>query len=322
MKQSSKQSSTNNKVVFFGNERVATGLTTRTPLLLALIKAGYEVEAVVASHDDARSRNQRQLEIQQTAEDHRIPLHLPSSPQELKEVCSHFTSDIAVLLAYGRIIPQDVIDLFPNGIINIHPSLLPKHRGPTPIESVLLQGERETGVSIMRLTAEMDAGPVFTQTHCVLAGTESKQDMANILVQQGIEALLDVLPNIISGKLSGTDQNHSEATYDKRIDKKDGIIDWRKPAAQIEREVRAYALWPRSRTKLAGIDVVITDAHILPNESKAESPGTPIIEGKNNCLAIACGDGNYLCIERLIPAGKREMRINAFLAGYGSRIGV
>lgn len=307
------------KLVFFGNERVATGLSTHTPVLQALIDNGYEIEAVVASHDSSQSRTKRELEIQRTAEAHNIPVHLPTSSKELKEVCSQFTSDVAVLIAYGRIVPQSVIDMFSRGIINIHPSLLPKHRGPTPIESVILQNDHETGVSIMQLSKEMDAGPVFAQTHYVLTGNETKQQLANILVQQGIDALLEVLPAVLEGNASATEQDHKQATYDQRIDKKDGIIDWTKPADQTEREIRAYAQWPRSRTQLAGIDVVITHGHTLPSEGKKLQPGTPLVEGRS-CLAIACGDDNYLCVERLIPAGKREMRIDAFLAGYASRI--
>ena len=319
MKSSKKFSKTS--LVFFGNERLATGLTTHAPVLKTLIAEGYDIEAVIANNEDSQSRKQRELEVKQVAAEHHIPVYLPTSVKELKEVCTSLTSDIAVLVAYGRIVPQSVIDMFPKGIINIHPSLLPKHRGPTPIESIILNGEKETGVSIMQLTKEMDAGPVYVQTHCVLSGMESKQELANTLVQQGTDALLETLPKILDGSLQPKEQDDAQATYDQRIDKKAGVIDWNKAAVQIEREIRAYAHWPRSRTLLANIDIVITKAHAVPSNDPDKKPGDiSIIQEKDmSALMIECANG-YLCVDRLIPAGKKEMPVDAFLRGYGSQL--
>jgi len=130
------------RVVFFGNERLVSGLQqTDAPILRGLIERGYDVVAIVSHHSETRSRKERELEVATIARDHGIPLLLPSKPAEILEQLITFNADIAVLAAYGRIIGQKVIDIFPLGIINIHPSLLPRYRGPTPIETALLNGD-------------------------------------------------------------------------------------------------------------------------------------------------------------------------------------
>jgi methionyl-tRNA formyltransferase len=222
----------------------------------------------------------------------------------------NFKADIGVLVAYGQIVPQEIIDVFPRGIVNIHPSLLPKHRGSIPIEGVILNGEHITGVSLMALSAKMDAGPIYAQEKVVLIGNETKAQLARKFSKIGQDLLLDNLPAILDGTLEPRPQNDTEATYDKQITKQDGIIDWHKPALQLEREVRAYEGWPRSRTKLGGKDIVITKAHI------AEGSGTPgEIWRQNKTLGIFTSEG-VLVVDSLIPSGKKEMTAESFLAGY------
>jgi methionyl-tRNA formyltransferase len=153
---------TSKTLVFFGNERLLTGLaSTDAPILSGLIDQGYNVAAVVAHYNESKSRDKRPLEVAAIAEEHDIPVLLPDGPADIYDQLAAFHADAAVLVAYGRIVPQNIIDLFPLGIINIHPSLLPKYRGSTPIESAILNGDTTTGVSIMSLSAKMDAGPVY-----------------------------------------------------------------------------------------------------------------------------------------------------------------
>ncbi len=301
-------------LVFFGNERIATGVTTDAPVLRSLIEAGYNVAAVVANYEAGTSRSVRQLEIAAVAHEHNIPLLLPDRPKDILEELQAYHATAGVLIAYGRIVPQSIIDIFPRGIINIHPSLLPKHRGPTPLESVILDGSTLTGVSVMELAKAMDAGPVYAQSEHALTGNETKQELANSLLDIGGAMLLDVLPGILSGNIVAMPQDASAATYDSLITKEMGDLDFTKPAIQLEREVRAFADWPKSRMTLAGKEVVITKAHVVDG---ANEPGKVLVEQKE--LHIGTSDG-ILVIDSVKPAGKAEMTAQAFLNGYGANL--
>jgi len=307
MKQTSKP------IVFFGNERLATGAITTAPTLTRLIEEGYSVKAIVASNDFSASRKQRSLEVAEVAQKHNIPLLLPKNLKEISEELRALKAEIGVLVAYGKMIPQSIIDIFPCGIVNIHPSLLPLHRGPTPIESVILKGEQQTGVSLMKLVKAMDAGPIYVQKTLNLTGAETKQELVDTLLKMGSEALLSVLPDILTSNIEPKPQNDSMATYDSLIDKKAGYIDWQKPAIQLEREIRAYALWPGSRTTLAGKEVTITQAHIRPISQTDVLPGA--VRLVNKAIEIATKDG-ALIVDSLKPAGKSEMSAAAFIAGH------
>jgi methionyl-tRNA formyltransferase len=297
-------------LLFFGNERLATGVTSQVFVLQALIAAGYKIEAVITSNEDSVSRQKRDLEIGPIAHAAGIPVVLTGKSIPLAEKVQKHRADAAILVAFGKIIPQSVIDMFPMGIINIHPSLLPKHRGPTPLESVILNGDKETGVSLMQLAAKMDAGPVYAQETVLLRGDETKQQLADQLLGLGANMLVQYLPDILTGKLQPTPQNDADATYDKLISKDASQLDFTKPAEQLASEVRAYAGWPKSRATIATRDVVITRAHASPGGGV---PGTLVVESGQ--LGIHTNDG-VLVIDSLIPAGKKEMTAQAFLAGY------
>lgn len=309
---------TSKTIVFFGNERLATGVGTAAPILKGLVDNDYDVKRVIVSQNyDVQSRKQRGLEIAAVARDYSIPVlqmkqSLRGSSDTIisREDIRDLKADIGVLVAYGNIVPQEIIDVFPRGIVNIHPSLLPRHRGSAPIESVILNGEHITGVSLMALSAKMDAGPVYAQQKVVLLGNETKQDLVRKFTKIGRDLLLEHLPAILDGSLKPQPQDNSQATYDQRITKEDGVIDWQKPAVRLEREVRAYAGWPRSRTQLGDKEVVITKAHVLEGTGR---PAEIWRSGKD--LGVYTSDG-ILAIDSLIPAGKKEMSAQAFLAGY------
>lgn len=303
-------------LIFFGNERLATGVTTQTPTLRALIENGYNVVAVVSNYVAGQSRNARELEIAKIANKHGIPLHLPTKlDPDFISLLRTYNASAAVLVAYGKIIPQSVIDMFPSGIINIHPSLLPLHRGPTPIESIILSGEEKTGVSLMKLAKEMDAGPVYGQSELKLTTDETKQELADKLTEIGRSMLIELLPGVLDGSIVALPQDESRATYDKMISKADGLIDWDKSAVQIEREVRAYLNWPKSQTRVGDKDVIITKVSILREEKSGSDPGHFNLDKTTKTITVNTGDGALL-IERLKPAGKREMSAEEFLAGY------
>lgn len=271
------------KIVFFGNEKLATGISNVEPVIQSsIVNAGYEIEQVVTG-----------------------PL------SELRE----HESKIAVLVAYGHIIPESILGQFPLGIINIHPSLLPLYRGPTPIEQAILDGANKTGVSIMRLTSGMDEGPIYKQKTVHLNASETKDELTISLQKLGSDLLVEALPQIINGVLRPRSQPHPDrATYTKKLKKADGDIDWTKPAQKIEREIRAYAGWPRSKTQLGQIDCIVTSAEVVEISGV---PGNYTIE--KDKLVIHTGMDS-LKIMKLQPIGKKEMSVEEFLRGYTNRI--
>jgi methionyl-tRNA formyltransferase len=270
--------------VFFGNEKLVTGGHVEPVILPALAQAGYKVEQVITG--------------------------------ELSELKPH-QAQIAVLASYGKIIPKRVLDEFPLGIINIHPSLLPAYRGPTPIESAILDGVSKTGVSIMRLTPGMDEGPVYKQRTVHLSGRETKSELAHALQSLGAELLLESLPSIIDNTLSPRQQPHPDrATYSKKITKEDGVLDFTKPAVQLEREVRAYMDWPKSTMRIAEKDVVVLEASV--DATAKGDPGT-VFRTSDKKVGVYCSEG-ALIIAKLKPAGKQAMSSEGFLAGYGQSI--
>jgi methionyl-tRNA formyltransferase len=299
-------------IVFFGNERLATGVATEAPTLRSLINAGYNIAGIVSNYAGTHSRNLRALEVAEIARQNNIPLWLPQKLSEIASELNRLNADIGVLAAYGKIIPQAIIDSFPYGIINIHPSLLPRHRGSTPIESVILEGASETGVSIMQLVKEMDAGPLYAQEKYAIPKGITKQQLADELLLIGSKLITKTLPGILEGLLVPKPQHSDTATYDSLIKKEDGHITWSKSATQIEREIRAYAIWPKSQAIIGGKNIVITEAKVT--EETSNTPGK--VSNQAGHLLIQCGEG-MLEIQKLVPAGKKEMSAQAFLAGYG-----
>ena len=299
------------KILFFGNEQLGTGLSTTAPTLQALIAEGYDITGViVAQKDIGKSRKSKEQEIVQLAESHNIPVFAPTKLADIRDDLVAMKAEAGVLIAYGKMVPQSIIDIFPNGIINIHPSLLPLHRGSTPIESVILGGDTKTGVSLMQLAAEMDAGPVYSQTTIELNGDETKQVLADELQRLGAEMLIRDLPKILDRTLLPTKQDDSLATYDGRISKADGLLDFNRPALTLERQIRAYASWPRSRTSINGMEVIITKARVMPSGASIGA-----VVNNNGQLGIGCSEG-ILIIDELMPVGKKVMSASAYINGY------
>ena len=290
------------KIIFFGNERLATGVSTDAPALTGLVKAGYDIAAVVASHTEGISRQRRGLEIVEIAHAYHIPVVIPEKLTDIEERLAGYGAAAGVLIAFGKIIPQSTIDLFPKGIINIHPSLLPKLRGPTPVETAILEGLSETGVSLMGLSAKMDAGPVYLQSRVGLDGSQTKPELARKLLSEGTKLLLDNLEYILDGTLEPIPQDAAEATYTKLLAKPDGWIDFDEPAEIIERKVRAFLGFPRTRAKVFGQEIVITKSRVAKSQH----------DGK---LVMECQPG-HLEIEELIAPSGRSMSGADFIRGY------
>ncbi len=289
-------------LVFFGNERLATAVKTDAPTLRALVAAGYHVAAVVTNHSEAISRQKRELEIVAVAHAYHIPVLMPDNLVNIADKLKGYGAEAAVLVAYGKIIPKSIIDIFPKGIINIHPSLLPKMRGSTPVEMAILDGLDKTGVSLMSLSAEMDAGPVYSQQEQPLSGIESKQELATSLLNLGVELLIKNLDDILAGNLKPKVQDETEATYTRLLTKQDGHLNFDLPAEKIERQVRAYLGFPKSRTEIFGREVVITNARVADGEDDGE-------------LVLKFNPG-YLEVKELIAPSGRSMSGADFIRGY------
>jgi methionyl-tRNA formyltransferase len=294
---------TSKTLLFFGNERLVSGLkSTNAPVLRGLISAGYHIAAVVSHHTDGESRNNRPLEVAKIAAEHNIPVLLPNRPSEIHNELTAMNADAAVLVAYGRIIPQSIIDIFPKGIINIHPSLLPFYRGPTPIESAIVNGDKKTGVSIMQLTAGMDEGPVYAQAEVTLTGNETKFELYDTLAAISADLLLKNLPSILSGTLVPSAQDDSKATYCKLLTKAGGTLDTSLlTAEQAERHVRAHLGFPKSKLSILDRQCIITRAHVVKNQESAAD------------IAFKSG---ILRIDELIAPNGKQMSAEAFLRGY------
>lgn len=303
------------RVLFFGNERIATGIATHPVVFESLVASHHELVGLVVHLRPGTGRRQRTEPIVELARKHAIPVLNPEKLKESIDELKEFKADCGVLVAYGKIIPQEVIDIFPHGIINIHPSLLPKLRGSTPIETVLLEGITETGVSIMSLSKEMDAGPVYTQQSVTVTPDESKADLASRLQLLGRDMLVEVLDRIAEDTAVSTEQAHSEATTTSQINKENGLLNFSKPATKLVNEIRAYAGWPGSYFTHADQTYVVIDAKA--SSTNVSDRGGSIVVDKAT-FRIQTSEGS-LSVERIQPAGKKEMPIQAFLNGYRDR---
>ena len=289
------------KIVFFGTEDFS--LTA----LQGLVEAGYNIVAVVTKPDSKRGRKQilTPPPVKVYAKSQSIPVWQPLKLSDIVDNIKSLGDVAGVLVSYGKIIPDSIINLFNPSIINVHPSLLPLYRGPSPIESAITNGDSKTGVTIMSLEASMDAGPIYSQITYPLSDRETKPELYQTLANLGTKQLLDNLPSILDESLIPTQQDDAKATYCSILTKDDSQL---RPdlltAAEAEHRVRAYLGYPKTKIQVLDKEIVVTMAHIT-NESK-----TP--------LDIECKDGVYLSIDELVAPSGQKMDARAFLNGYAA----
>jgi methionyl-tRNA formyltransferase len=300
-------------LVFFGSGPVAA----ESLRLLALI---FDIESVITK--PSTEREMRSVCVNS-------PLLKVSNKTELDTLISehNFSSKLAVLIDFGIIVSQKVIDKFPYGIINSHFSLLPELRGADPISFAILEGKEKTGVSLMLLVEAMDEGPILSIGEETLNGNETTPELTNRLIKLSDTLLQNTIPKYLSGEIKPTDQKNIEKesnrkpSYTRKLTKSDGVIDWQKPAIQLEREIRAYTDWPKSSAKLGGVELIITKAYTVPSNSPDSKPGEIMYVPETKSLGVETKNGT-LYIEKLKPIGKKEMDIAGFLAGYKDRLGL
>jgi methionyl-tRNA formyltransferase len=232
--------------------------------------------------------------------------------------------DLIILTAFGQIIPQEILDIPKYKALNIHPSLLPKYRGASPIQSVILNGETETGVCLMIMDAELDHGPIIQDTRYKIQDTKiTYNELSKQLSDLGAELLIKTLPNYIDEKIKPQEQNHSQATFCKLIKKEDGKIDWNKSAEEIDQQIRAYCVWPIANTQFQISNdkfqnLKILDAEIL-NENTNHKTGEIFLDDNKN-LCVQTGNG-ILILKTLQLEGKNPTSAKEFLNGHKEIIG-
>lgn len=300
-------------IVFFGSGPVAAAS-------LRLLAQDFTIEVVVTKPRPAHHRGS--VPVLEAAASLGLRVLEASNKHELSQLVSqhHFASPLAVLIDFGIIVGQDVIDSFPKGIINSHFSLLPEWRGADPITFSILSGQPQTGVSLMLLSAGMDEGPLLAQTPYDLPADVTTPLLTETLIELSYQSLRQIIPLWLNDETAAAPQEavtlatEKIPTYSRKLTKQDSILDFTKPAEQLEREVRAFIEWPKSRTTLAGKEVVITRAHVAEGSG---TPGSIYKESKN--LGIYTAHGIFM-IDELKPAGKNAMLAAAFLAGYGAQL--
>ena len=288
------------RVVFMGSPDFAV------PSLRALVAAGYNVVAAVSQPDRPAGRGGRLHvpEVKQAAAELGIETFQPETFKDggNRERLASFAGDLFVVAAYGKILPNAVLSMPRFGCINVHGSLLPRWRGPSPISAAILAGDAETGISIMKLEARMDAGPVLMRRAIPIGGNDTTGDLERSLSRLGAELLVESLPGWLAATLLAVPQDEASATYCALLRKEDGQLAAMMTAVEAGRAVRAYNPYPAASVEYRGERLAIWSAHVVPNNNAAR-PGTLEVVAKQP--AIVFTDGTLVLDEVQRPGGRR-----------------
>ncbi|ADU30810.1 methionyl-tRNA formyltransferase [Evansella cellulosilytica] len=301
------------KVVFMGTPDFAV------PILNQLVENGYDVQLVVTQPDRPKGRKQQLTAppVKVAAEEHGIKVFQPKKikMEEQWRKVEEVQPDIIITAAFGQILPKGLLEIPPLGCINVHASLLPKYRGGAPIHQSIIDGERETGITIMYMVEKLDAGDILSQKAIPIEENDTTGSMHDKLSKLGATLLLETLPEIQSGTIVAEEQAEDEVTYAPNISKEQEKIDWNKTAREIYNQVRGLAPWPVAYTTINGnrLKVWWTEE---TDETTKETPGT-IINVEEGRILIACGNGSVLSMRELQPSGKKRMDVKTFLLGAG-----
>lgn len=314
------------RLIFAGTPQFAV------PTLEKLLAAKHEVELVLTNPDEpsGRSYEVRPPPVKVAAEKAGLRIYQPAKLKDpdTRIFLSGFQPDAMVVVAYGHIIPQWMIDLPRLGCFNLHASLLPKYRGAAPIAWAIISGETVTGVTTMKIDAGLDTGDILLQRELVIRRDETTETLAARLSELGAGLMAETLEKLGRGEIAPRPQDHSRATLAPILKKEDGRLDWRMNASEIERRVRGFQPWPGAYTSFRGKNLRLWSA--APWTARAAAgpgltaePGTLSAEG--DLLGVACGGGTRLEIRELQLEGRKRMRVHDFLNGVriapGERLG-
>ena len=307
------------KIVFAGTPEFAV------PTLRMLLDSAHQVCAVYTQPDRpaGRGRRLRPGPVKVLADTHGLAIVQPDSLTGRDEIerLAAFQADLMVVVAYGLLLPQAVLDAQRLGCINIHASLLPRWRGAAPIQRAILAGDEKTGVTLMQMAKELDAGPMLKQTECPIMPHESAAELHDRLALLGADALKTVLPVIEAGAVRPQPQDEGGVTYARKVEKSEALMDWSGPAHALERQVRAFNPWPVAYTSFKGDLLRIWRAEALVQRTDA-FPGS-ILESEAGRMDIATGNGVLRLFEVQL-ASKKRMPVQPFLNAHrvdGVRLG-
>ncbi len=301
------------RLVFFGTPDFAV------PTLEALLDSRHDVAGVVTQPDRPRGRGQRVSDspVKRVALSRGVPVLQPDRLKDeafLAELRA-WHADAGVVAAYGKILPAAVLEAPPLGLLNVHASLLPKHRGAAPVHRAVIAGDGETGVSIMRVVQALDAGGVFATARRPIGPDDTSAEVEHDLARLGASLLLAVLDQLAEGRALATPQDDSEATYAHRLRKEEGLVDWREPAGAIHNQVRGLQPWPMAWTFIGGRRLILVRTRTVPESpDSGRAPGS-IVQTLKDAFRVQTGAG-LLDVLTVQPEGRRAMAARDYAAGH------
>ena len=305
------------RIVFMGTPEFAV------PSLKALVEAGHEICGVFTQPDKPKNRGMKlqASPIKEYALSAGLSVFQPAKMRdgEALAILRELRPELIAVAAYGKILPVDILELPPLGCVNVHSSLLPKYRGAAPINWAILNGEKETGVTIQRMAEGIDTGDILAQSGTPIDINENAAQLLTRLSQMGAELLVKTVRELEAGLANATFQDESRASHAPMLSKELSPMDWGKTARQLHDQVRGLYPWPSAVTVLDGIYCKIIYTSLLEDETN-QPPGT-IVQADKRGLRIACGDGKVLEIIELQPDGKKAMSAAAFLMGHPIQTG-
>lgn len=304
------------KVIFMGTPEFSVGTLT------AIHNAGHEVVLCVTQPDKKKGRGEKLCypPVKEKAIELGIPVFQPDKirkPENIEEL-KKYKADVSVVIAFGQILPKEVLELTPYGCVNVHASLLPKYRGAAPIQWAILNGEKVSGVTTMQMDEGLDTGDMLLEEAIELDKKETAGSLHDKLSALGAKLLVQTLEGLLKGSITPRKQGESPTAYAKMINKEMGNIDWNQDAVYIERLIRGMNPWPSAYSRLGKKVYKIWDANVIDKDADA-APGT-ITEVKKNAIVVACKKGQ-LEINCLQQQGKKLMNCEAFLCGHTPEIG-
>jgi methionyl-tRNA formyltransferase len=305
------------RIVFFGTPAFAV------PTLSRLLESRHDVVGVITQPDKPRGRGQRVSDapVKALAVDRGLTVLQPErlSRALFEEEFAALKADLGVVAAYGKILPEWLLQAPRLGMVNVHASLLPKYRGAAPVQRAVVAGETETGVTIMRVVKALDAGPMLARAVRPIGPDETSDVVERALAALGADLLPGVVDELAAGHAVETPQNDAEATYAPRLTKEEGAIDWTRPARDLHNHVRGMRPWPSAYTFLKAQRLVVHQARVSDSHAASAKPGTCVAAGP--VITVACGDGRALDLIQVQPEGRRVMPARDFVAGHGRLTG-
>ena len=300
------------RILFMGTPDFAV------PSLEALLRAGHQVCGVFTQPDKPKNRGMKLLPppVKVCAQSHEIPVYQPTKLRDgtALALIRELAPELIVVAAYGRILPDDILAAPPVGCINVHSSLLPAYRGAAPINWAVLNGDRESGVTIMHMAHDLDAGDIIAQAVTPIGPEETAPELYQRLAALGAELLVQAVAVLAAGTAARTPQDHSRATLAPMLSKELSPMDWSRTAGQLHDQVRGLLPWPAAVTTLNGTRCKVFSTVVLDARTDA-APGT-ILRADKAGIDVACGGGGVLRIDQLQPDGGKRMKAADYLRGH------